>query len=136
MEPIEITAVIAAPLGTVWAAYTDPKHITGWNFASEDWHCPKAQNDLRVGGVLSSRMEAKDGSFGFDLISVYRIVEHEALLDMTLEDGRRVRTSFQTEEGLVRVTTRFDPETEHAREMQRSGWQAILNNFKTYAEKL
>lgn len=132
--PVRIEAVIAAPIDTVWARYTQPEHVTQWNFASDDWCCPSASNDLRVGGKTTSRMEAKDGSFGFDFEGTYTEVDEPNVLAFVMEDGRSVRITFTPEGDAVRVVTVFDAETENDVEMQREGWQAILNNFKTHAE--
>lgn len=134
LEPITITATVDAPLETVWRSYTEPEHITGWNFASDDWCCPGAENDLRVGGTYKARMEAKDGSVGFDFELVYDEVVDRSVLAMTMSDGRHVRTTFEENDGATRVTTVFDPETENPIDMQRDGWQSILDNFKRYAE--
>lgn len=133
-EKITIAATVDAPVDKVWTCYTGPDHITGWNFASDDWCCPSAENDLRVGGVYKARMEAKDGSFGFDFEAVYDKVEPEALLSYALGDGRQVTVTFEPVDGATKVTTEFDAETQNPLEMQRDGWQAILNNFKTYTE--
>jgi len=133
-EKIEISALIKATPEKVWRFWTDPAHITGWNFASEDWCCPSAENDLRVGGKYKARMEAKDGSFGFDFEGVYEEVEPFEALAYSLPDGRNVRTSFEAKADSTRVTTGFDPDAENDVEMQRDGWQAILENFKKYAE--
>ncbi len=133
-ESIEITALIDRERGEVWTLYNEPEHITGWNFASDDWCCPRAENDLRVGGRLLTRMEAKDGSFGFDFEAVYDEVSEGVRVAYTLGDGRRVETTFESEGTRTRVTTRFDAEEMNTVEMQRDGWQAILNNFKRYAE--
>ncbi|MCR9163466.1 MAG: SRPBCC family protein [Nannocystaceae bacterium] len=131
---ITIEALVQAPTGRVWRHWTDPKHITQWNFASDDWCCPSAENDLRPGGRYKARMEAKDGSFGFDFEAVYdEVSEHDTLI-YTMPDGRTVTTKFEVESGAVRVTTTFDADAEHPIEVQRQGWQAILNNFKRYAE--
>lgn len=133
---ITIDALVHAPRGTAWAAYTDPDHITQWNFADDSWHCPSASNDLRVGGKLKSRMEAKDGSFGFDFEGTYDQVTQEQSLTYVLEDGRAVTTTFEDKDEGTLVTTTFDAETENDIEMQRGGWQAILNNYKAHAESL
>lgn len=133
---ITIDTLIAAPLDTVWTAYTAPAHITRWNFASDDWCCPSAENDMRVGGTYKARMEAKDGSFGFDFEAVYDEVSPKERLVYTLGDGRRVETTFTPESDGVRVTTTFDAEGMHPLEMQREGWQSILNNFGRHAEGL
>ncbi|WP_407495041.1 SRPBCC family protein [Pseudooceanicola sp. MF1-13] len=133
---ITISADVAADPDTVWTAYTSPDHITQWNFASDDWCCPTASNDLRVGGAYSARMEAKDGSFGFDFTAIYDAVDPAKSFTYTMEDGRKVTTTFDPQNDTTRVTTTFDAETQNPVEMQREGWQAILNNFKTHAESL
>lgn len=135
-EQITITADVTALPSTVWAAYTAPEHITRWNFASDDWCCPSASNDLRVGGAYSARMEAQDGSFGFDFIAIYEAIEPERSFTYRMEDGRIVTTTFEQQGDATRVTTVFDAETENPVDMQRDGWQAILNNFKVHAETL
>ncbi len=135
MSPITISAVIDAQVQLVWDCYTQGAHIIGWNFASDDWHCPRASVDLRVGGAANSRMEAKDGTFGFDLVCIYDAIEPLSRLSCHLEDGRKVETTFAPNENGTVVQTTFDPEQEHPYEMQRDGWQAILNNFKAYVER-
>ena len=132
---ITITALVDAPLAKVWYLWTEPVHITHWNFASDDWCCPRATSDLRVGGTYNARMEAKDGSFGFDLEAVWFEVTEGSALGFTMTDGRRTRTTFTPEGTGTRVTTVFDAEATHPLEMQRDGWQAILNNFKGYVER-
>jgi uncharacterized protein YndB with AHSA1/START domain len=132
---ITVSAVINAPIKTVWDKWTIPDHITKWNFASDDWHCPKAENDLRVGGKMNSRMEAKDGSFGFDFQAIYNeVVEHKAIT-YTMEDSRKATTTFENSNNKTKVTIVFDAENENPVEMQQGGWQAILDNFKKYVEK-
>ncbi|MEJ8757794.1 SRPBCC family protein [Pontibacter sp. H259] len=132
---ITITATVAAVISKVWEYYTNPEHITNWNFATEDWQCPTAENDLRVGGKYKARMEAKDGSFGFDFEAIYDEVVDQKKLVYTLGDGRQVTTRFQDLDGTsTKVTTTFDAEMENDIEMQRAGWQAILDNFKKYVE--
>jgi len=133
-EKIEVEALINASPGKVYQLWTKPDHITKWNFASDDWCCPSAENDLRVGGIYKSRMEAKDGSFGFDFEGEYEEVSPSEKLVFSLSDGRQVETTFEEEVGSTRVTTRFDPESQSSIAMQREGWQAILDNFKKYAE--
>lgn len=132
---ITIEAVISRPLSEVWSRFTHPEHITQWNFASDDWQCPRASNDLKVGGKYSARMEAKDGSFGFDLVGIYSEVVDQKKLAYTMEDGRKVTTNFEKIGDSTKVTTKFDAEKENSEELQKSGWQAILNNFKKYAER-
>lgn len=133
-ERIVIEAVVNRSRSDVWTLFNLPEHITQWNFASDDWRCPRAENDLRVGGRLCSRMEAKDGSFGFDFEAIYDQVAPESQLAYTMPDGRKVETSFEDLEEKTKIRTVFDPETENPLEMQRLGWQAILDNFKNYAE--
>lgn len=131
---ITIEAVVAAPIARVWECYNKPEHITQWNFAIDTWHCPWAENDLRVGGSLKARMEAKDKSFGFDFGGVYDIVEPLKKIAYTMSDGRRVETTFTDMGNTTRVVTIFDAESENSAEMQKNGWQAILDNFKKYTE--
>ena len=133
-QKITIEASISASLEKVWSCWTEPKHITNWNFATDDWQCPSAENDLRVGGKYKARMEAKDGSFGFDFEAIYDEVIPQKKLTYTMPDGRVVTTSFEDQGEKTRVTTVFDAEGENPVEMQKNGWQAILNNFKKYVE--
>lgn len=133
---ITIDATVAADIATAWDTYTDPEHITKWNFASDDWCCPSASNDLRPGGQYTARMEAKDGSFGFDFGGVYDDVNEHRDLSYTLGDGRKVKTTFEDKGGKTLVTTMFDPEQVNPVEMQQGGWQAILNNYVKYTESL
>jgi uncharacterized protein YndB with AHSA1/START domain len=131
---VDIEAGISAKSGKVWNCWTAPEHITKWNFASDDWHCPRAENDVKVGGKMKSRMEAKDGSFGFDFEAVYNEVVPEKKLVYTMPDGREVITHFESLGDTTRVSTTFDAESENPIEMQKAGWQSILNNFKKYVE--
>lgn len=131
---ITIEATIDAPVESVWKGYTTPADITQWNFASDDWCCPSAEADLRVGGGYKARMEARDGSLGFDFEAVYEEVEPNKALTMVMSDGRRARTTFEPAGGKTKVTTRFDAEDQNAIDMQRDGWQAILNHFKRHVE--
>ncbi|MDO5106096.1 SRPBCC family protein [Capnocytophaga sp.] len=133
---IEINTLINKSIATVWAAYTEPKHITHWNFATPEWHCPKAENDLRVGGAYFARMEARDGSFGFDFKAIYKEVSPEKSFVYTLEDGREVQVIFENQDGKTQMYITFDAENQHSAEMQQAGWQSILNNFKAYTENL
>lgn len=135
-QQISIETNIKAPLHTVWNAYTTPEHIVQWNFASEEWCCPHAETDLRPGGAYKARMEAKDGSFGFDFEATYERIEQNELLVMSLTDGRMVRTTFVQTAASTTVTTVFDAEQENSMEMQRNGWQAILDNFGAYVERV
>lgn len=133
---ITIAATIAADPQTVWNCWTKPEHITKWNFASDDWCCPHASNDLRTGGKYQARMEAKDGSFGFDFEAIYDLIHPCQHISYTIADGRHVATSFTHVNGNTEVITRFDAEPFNPIEMQQQGWQAILNNFKKYVESL
>ncbi|RDI15856.1 SRPBCC family protein [Flavobacterium sp. AG291] len=131
---ITVGATIAAGKDKVWDYYTNPKHIVNWNFASDDWHCPSAENDMRVGGKHSSRMEAKDGSFGFDFEAIYDEVVDNNRIIYTIADGRKVMVGFQEKDGKTDVEVVFEAESQNPVEMQKGGWQAILDNFKKYAE--
>ena len=131
---IQIETTVSAPPQKVWTYWTRPEHITKWNFASEDWQCPTAANDLRVGGRYIARMEAKDGSFGFEFSATYDEVIDLKKIIYTMDDDRQATTEFQALGDKTKVTTIFDAENQHPLEMQRDGWQAILNNFKSYTE--
>lgn len=133
-KEITIDATISADSKKVWDYYTKPEHIKNWNFAADDWHCPRVENDLRVGGKLSSRMEAKDNSFGFDFEAVYDEIVDKKKISYTIADGRKVTIHFENRDGKTGIITVFDAENENPVEMQRSGWQAILDNFKKYVE--
>ena len=135
-QPITVQTIVNAPLNKVWESWGEPKHITKWCAASDDWHAPKAENDLRTGGKFSTTMAAKDGSFSFDFGGTYSNVKTNALIEYTIEDGRSVKIMFEDLGGKTRVTETFDPEGQNPIEMQRSGWQAILDNFKKYTETL
>ena len=134
MEQITVTTTVRAPLAAVWRAYTTPADIVQWNAASDDWHTTTARVDLRVGGEFSSRMEAKDGSMGFDFAGTYTKVEPQRLIEAAFGD-RTMQVEFSTERHGVRVHEIFDAETTHPEEMQRAGWQAILDNFKRHVEQ-
>ena len=131
---IQIEATIAAPVSKTWSYWTEPKHITQWNFAAPEWQCPKASNDLKVGGKYFARMEAKDGSFGFDFEATYNEVADQKKIVYTMLDGRKVTTTFEPQGSSTKVVSVFDAEKENSEEMQKNGWQAILNNFKSYTE--
>lgn len=133
-QKITVETTIAAPVEEVWNAYTSPNDITQWNFANDDWCCPRAEVDLRPGGKQIARMEAKDGSMGFDFEGTYEEVKPNEALTLVLVDGRNSRTTFAGESGKTHVATTFDAETQNPVEMQRDGWQTILNNFKAHVE--
>jgi len=131
---ITVGAFINKPVEMVWNVWTDPAHIMRWNAASDDWHCPKASNDLRTGGAFSSTMAARDGSFSFDFEGVYDDVRPHKRIAYTMTDGRTCEILFTEKDGGTVVTEAFDAETENPVEMQRGGWQAILDRFKAHAE--
>ena len=134
VSTITIENTVNATVEKVWKYWTSPEHITKWNSASDDWHTPFAENDLRVGGKFLSRMEAKDGSFGFDFGGVYDEVETNKLIAYTIGDGRKVSVHFTDNGKETKVVSTFEPEGINPIEMQRGGWQAILDNFKKYVE--
>ncbi len=134
-QKIQITATIQSPINKVWEYWTNPIHITKWNFATPEWHCPSATNDLKVGGKYVARMEAKDGSFGFDFAVTYTQIENLKFISYIMEDGRVAETKFVDNGTSAFVETVFDAETENPIELQQNGWQSILNNFKNYVEK-
>lgn len=131
---ITIEAAVNASIEKVWAYWTLPQHIMQWNQASPDWHCPKAENDLKVGGRFSSTMAAKDGSFSFDFWGVYDEVLENELIMYTMGDGRKATVTFSGIGKVTAITITFEAENENPVEMQQGGWQAILNNFKNYTE--
>ena len=134
MKTITIETKINAPIEKVWEYWNEPEHITGWAFASDDWEAPAAENDLRVGGKFKTTMAAKDKSESFDFTGVYTVVNVNQLIEYDLVDGRHVKVEFTEVPGGVKVVETFDPENENPNEMQSSGWQAILDNFKKYVE--
>ena len=131
---ITVETLVKAPVEKVWAYWSEPKHITQWCQASDDWHAPKAENDLRDGGKFSTTMAAKDGSFSFDFGGVYDKVIVNKLIEYTMGDGRKVKIVFGAQGNETKVTESFDAETTHSIDQQRDGWQAILNNFRKYTE--
>lgn len=133
-QTITVEATVNAPAKKVWDYWTQPEHITQWNAASEEWHSPSATNDLRSGGAFVFRMEAKDGSFGFDFGGTYSSVKPLEYIEYEIEDGRKVEITFTAKGNTTTVTETFDPESQNPLEMQQAGWQAILNNFKAYTE--
>jgi len=132
---VTVQTVIQAPAAKVWTYWTEPAHITKWNQASEEWHSPKAENDLRVGGKFVTRMEAKDGSMGFDFSGVYDVVKLHEEISYTMEDGRKVEITFLNQGDETKVIEIFDAESTHPIELQQAGWQAIMDNFKRYTEQ-
>lgn len=134
MSKITVQTHANASTEKVWKFYSTPEHVVKWNNASPDWHTPKAENDLKVGGKFLYRMEAKDGSFGFDFGGTYDQVKENEMFAYTMGDGRQVEVIFEPEGEKTKVTVIFDAETENSEDMQQQGWQAILDNFKKYVE--
>ncbi|HEX5653265.1 MAG TPA: SRPBCC family protein [Chitinophagaceae bacterium] len=131
---ITVQNTIQAPVHKVWEYWTKPEHITHWNFATDEWHSPWAKSDMRVGGSFSARMEARDGSMGFDFGGVYDAIRENEYIEYTLGDGRKVKIHFIPEGNATKVVESFEAESENSIELQRGGWQAILDNFKKYTE--
>jgi predicted 3-demethylubiquinone-9 3-methyltransferase (glyoxalase superfamily)/uncharacterized protein YndB with AHSA1/START domain len=131
---ITVEAAIHAPIGKVWQRFTSPEHIQQWNAASDDWHCPKAVNDLRAGGTFVFTMAARDGSFSFDFNGIYEEIIDNQRIAYTIADGRKVEVTFRAEGERTHVVETFEAENIHSHEMQRAGWQAILDNFKKHTE--
>ncbi|TLS36160.1 SRPBCC family protein [Pseudalkalibacillus caeni] len=135
LKKITVETMVGAPIEKVWKYWTEPDYITKWNNASDDWHTPFAENDLRTGGKFLTRMEAKDGSAGFDFSGIYDEVKTHEVIAYSMSDGRKVKITFKDLGNQTGVTETFDAETTHSIEQQEQGWQAILNNFKNYVEK-
>ena len=131
---ITVQSIVRAPIVKVWECWTKPEHITHWAFASETWEAPNAENDVRVGGTFKTRMQAKDGSAGFDFEGTYTAVQEHKLIEYDFGD-RHASVGFEETSDGVNVIETFDPESENSIEMQRAGWQAILDNFKHYVEQ-
>ena len=131
---ITVDATINANTQKAWDYYTKPEHITKWNFADPSWHCPKAENDMKVGGKYNARMEAKDGSFGFDFEATYNDIVEGKSFKYTMPDGRVVDVDFVSKGDKTDLKIVFDAESQNPVEMQQAGWQSILNNFKNYVE--
>lgn len=133
---LTIKTTVNAPIEKVWDCWNLPEHIVNWNFASPDWHAPRAANDLRPGGKLQCRMEARDGSFGFDFEATYDAIELHRSIDYRIADGRKVQIRFETTPDGILITESFEAEGENSPELQQQGWQAILDNFRKYVESL
>lgn len=133
-EVITVETVINANVEKVWEYWTNPLHLTNWAFASDDWHAPYADNDLRVGGKFKTTMAAKDGSFSFDFEGVYTEVKEHSLIAYTIADGRKVKVDFISQGTTTKLIEAFEAESENSVEMQKGGWQSILDNFRKYTE--
>jgi len=133
---VTVETTVNAPLEMTWQAWNAPVHITQWCAASADWHAPRAENDLQIGGRFTTRMEARDGSTGFDFGGVYTALEEYSKIEYMMDDGRTVQIHFKAEGEGIHVVETFDTENENSAEMQRAGWQSILDHFKEYVEGL
>lgn len=133
-ENITVETTVNVPVEKAWKYWTAPGHITQWNYASEDWHTPRAENDLRIGGQFTARMEAKDGSQGFDFTGTYDELKENKTISYTIGDGRKVFVNFDGDDQQTKITETFEAESSHSIDMQKAGWQAILDNFKKYTE--
>ena len=133
---VTVSTKVNAPIAKVWESWIAPEHITKWNSPSEDWHTPYAENDLREGGKFKSTMAAKDGSMSFDFGGTYTKIETNSLIEYTLDDDRKVKVKFTADGDRTEVVESFEAENIHPVEFQQAGWQAILDNFKKYAEEL
>lgn len=136
IKSVTIEATVNAPVEKVWESWTSPGHITKWNQASPDWHCPKAENDVKPGGQFSITMAAKDGSFSFDFGGTYDEVKTNKLIAYTIGDGRKVKVNFEQDGNGTKVVEKFETENTNPVAMQQMGWQSILNSFKQYTESL
>jgi uncharacterized protein YndB with AHSA1/START domain len=133
---ITVEATVNAPVEKVWKSWIVPDHIVKWNHASDDWHSPWAKADFREGGSFSTRMEAKDGSMGFDFGGVYDVIKPNEYIEYTIGDGRKVQVTFTKQGNATKVVETFEAENTHPVEFQKGGWQAILDNFKKYTESI
>lgn len=128
------TTIKSKTIAQVWDYFTNPKHVINWNFASDDWHCPKAENQLEVGKSFTYTMAAKNGEMSFDFSGTYTEIEEHSKISYVLEDDRKIVVTFKETEDGIEVVEQFDPETENLEELQQAGWQMILDNFKKYTE--
>jgi uncharacterized protein YndB with AHSA1/START domain len=136
MKKIKIETLVEADIYTVWRFWNEPQHIKGWAFASYDWECPHAENDLKVSGKFLTRMSAKDKTVSFDIVGTYTAVVPHEKIEYIMEDGRTVSVQFESMgEKLTKVIEEFEMENQNSEEMQRAGWQSILENFKKYTKK-
>ncbi len=134
-KAITVETTVNAPVEKVWRYWSEPAHITRWCQPSDDWHAPFAENDLKKGGKFKTTMAAKDGSMSFDFEGMYSTVDHHKKIAYAIADGRKVDVSFEDVNGKTKVIETFDPENQNTLEMQRAGWQAILDNFRKYTEQ-
>ncbi len=134
MDLITVESIIEAPIDMVWDFWTKPEHVMHWNFASSDWHCPRANSDFNIGGEFHYIMAAKDGSVEFDFCGTYTKIIDKTFIEIFLEDGRELNIQFESEGNVTKIIETFEPEEVNSIELQKQGWQAILNNFKLYVE--
>jgi len=134
-DSITVEVIVEAPVEKAWEYWTKPEHVTQWNFASDTWHCPSAENDLKAGGRFTSRMESKDGQLGFDFGGAHKEVAPHQSIASVLDDGRKLLVEFKDLGNSTKIIETFEPEATHTHEQQRTGWQAILENFKKHVEK-
>jgi uncharacterized protein YndB with AHSA1/START domain len=135
MDLITVESIIEAPIDMVWDFWTKPEHVMHWNFASNDWHCPRANSDFNIGGEFHYIMAAKDGSVEFDFCGTFTKIIDKTFIEIFLEDGRELNIQFKSEGNITKIIETFEPEEVNSIELQKQGWQAILNNFKKYTEK-
>ncbi len=135
-QTITVATIVNSPVEKVWEFWTKPEHITKWNQASEDWHTPKAENDLKINGKFKYTMAAKDGSMSFDFEGTYTNVQEHKLIEYEIADNRKVSILFFKQDSLTNIIETFEAENTHPVEMQRNGWQSIMDNFKKYAESI
>lgn len=131
---ITVKTTVKAPIEKVWEFWTQPQHVTQWNNASDDWHCPTATNDLRIGGKFNFTMASKDGKMSFDFEGEYADIKEYSLIEYHIIDGRKVIINFEETNDGIAITESFEPEEENSEELQRGGWQNIIDNFKKYTE--
>lgn len=134
MDLITVESIIEAPIDMVWDFWTKPEHVMHWNFASNDWHCPRANSDFNVGGEFHYIMAAKDGSVEFDFCGTFTKIIDKTFIEIFLEDGRELNIQFESEGSSTKIIETFEPEEVNSMELQKQGWQAILDNFKSYTE--
>ena len=134
MDFITVEAIIEAPMETVWNFWTKPEHVMHWSFASKNWHCPKATSDFNIGGEFHYIMAAKDGSVEFDFCGTFTKIIDQSFIEIYLEDGRELNIQFESEGSSTKIIETFEPEEVNSMELQKQGWQAILDNFKQYVE--
>ena len=134
ITPITVSTTVNAPVEKVWKYWNEPDHITKWCQASDDWHAPYAENDVKPGGKFKTTMAAKDGSYSFDFEGVYTSIILYNLLEYTMADGRKVKVIFRSKGDLTDIEETFDAESTHSLEQQKQGWQNILDSFKMHTE--